>query len=55
MDNAPNQLSKFRTKNWVEINDDTAVASQPVNISCIEVAFENCAPFTHCISEINNT
>ena len=22
LDNAPNQLSKFRTKNWVEINDD---------------------------------
>ena len=21
LDNAPNQLSKFRTKNWVEIND----------------------------------
>ena len=22
-DNAPNQPSKFRTKNWVEINDDS--------------------------------
>ena len=22
LDNTPNQLSKFRTKNWVEINDD---------------------------------
>ena len=22
LDNASNQLSKFRTKNWVEINDD---------------------------------
>ena len=21
LDNAPNQLSKFRTKNWTEIND----------------------------------
>ena len=23
LDNTPNQLSKFRTKNWVEKNDDT--------------------------------
>ena len=23
LDNASNQLSKFRTKNWVEINDDS--------------------------------
>ena len=23
LDNAPNQPSKFRTKNWVEINDDS--------------------------------
>ena len=22
LDNTPNQLSKFRAKNWVEINDD---------------------------------
>ena len=22
LDNTPNQPSKFRTKNWVEINDD---------------------------------
>ena len=22
LDNTPNQWSKFRTKNWVEINDD---------------------------------
>ena len=22
LDNAPNQPSKFRTKNWVEINDE---------------------------------
>ena len=22
LDNGPNQLSKFRTKSWVEINDD---------------------------------
>ena len=23
LDNAPNQPSKFRTKNWVEINDES--------------------------------
>ena len=23
LDNTPNQLSKFRTKNWVEINNDS--------------------------------
>ena len=23
LDNAPNQPTSFRTKNWVEINDDT--------------------------------
>ena len=23
VDNKPNQLFKFRTKNWVEINDDS--------------------------------
>ena len=23
LDNAPNQLSKFRTKNWIEINDQS--------------------------------
>ena len=22
-DNTPNQITKFRTKNWVEINDDS--------------------------------
>ena len=22
LDNTPNQITKFRTKNWVEINDD---------------------------------
>ena len=23
LDNTPNQLSKFRTKNWIEINDQS--------------------------------
>ena len=84
--------SKFRTKNWVEINDDlrgvyspnkqirfktsmlrsslcdysdayilvkgnitvnnTAAAANNTNK---KVIFKNCAPFTNCISKINNT
>ena len=93
LDNIPKQPIKFRTKNWVEINDDSRgtyntnsqiksktsmlrsslcdysdpyilvhgtikVAAQarynPDNADK-EVAFKNCAPFTDCISEINNT
>ena len=96
-DDASNQPSKFRTKNWVEINDESrgtyninsqikfkttmlksslcdyseayvpvkgrttitgaggdAVARQ-VDERDKVVAFKNCAPFTNCISEINNT
>ena len=29
LDSASNQLSKFRTKNWVEINDDTGKGYSP--------------------------
>ena len=96
-DNKSNQPSKFRTKNWVEINDEsrgtynvnsqikfktTMLKSSLCNYLdtyilvkgtiTIEVAganaaarqtderdkgviFKNCAPFTNCISEINNT
>ena len=96
-DNKSNQPSKFRTKNWVEINDEsrgtynvnsqikfktTMLKSSLCNYSdayilvkgtiTIEgagadaavrqaderdkgVIFKNCAPFTNCISEINNT
>ena len=92
-----NQPSKFKTKNWVEINDEprgtysvnsqikfktTMLKSSLFDYSdaCIFVrgkititgagddaatrqaderdkgaAFKNCAPFTNCISEINNT
>ena len=90
-----NQPSKFRTKNWVEINDEsrgaynvnsqikfkttmlksslcdysdayilvkgtisvnnTAAADAAVNNTNKKVIFKNCAPFTNCISEINNT
>ena len=95
--NTPNQLSKFRTKNWIEINDqsrgvyntnsdirfkttmlksslcdysdayvlvkgrititragDDAGARQ-ANKRNKGVIFKNCAPFTNCKSEINNT
>ena len=89
-----NKPSKFRTRNWVEINDDIRGAYSPnkqiilktamlrsslceysdanilvkENISVnntgraaastnrnIKVIFEKCAPFTNCISKINNT
>ena len=97
IDGASNQPSKFRTKNWVEINDeprgtynfntqikfkttmlrsslydhsdayilvkgkititetgDDAAARQADKRDKV-VSFKNCAPFTNCISEINNT
>ena len=86
---ASNKPSKFRTRNWVEINDDirgayspnkqirfktamlrssayilvkgnilvnnTAAAAASANNTNKKVIFENCAPFTTCISNINNT
>ena len=95
IDDALKQPSKFRTKNWVEINDEsretynvnsqikfktamlksslcdysdayifvmgtitvnsTAAASADANNTNKKVIFKNCAPFTNCISEINNT
>ena len=96
-DNKSNQPSKFRTKNWVEINDEsrgtynvnsqikfktTMLKSSLCDYSdpyilvkgtitiagagadaearqAVErdkgVVFKNCAPFTNCVSEINNT
>ena len=94
-DNTLNQPSKFRTRNWIEINDEsrgvynvnsqnkfkttmlksslcdysdayilvkgtisvnnTAAASAAANNTNKKVRFKNCAPFTNCISEINNT
>ena len=93
--NASNQPSKFRTRNWVEINDEsrgaynvnsqikfkttmlksslcdysdayilvkgtisvnnTAAQGAAANNTNKKVIFKNCAPFTNCISEINNT
>ena len=90
-----NQPSKFRTRSWIEINDEsrgahnvnsqikfkttmlksslcdysdayilvkgtisvnnTAAQGAAVNNNNKKVIFKNCAPFTNCISEINNT
>ena len=97
IDNASNQPSNFRTKNWVEINDESrgaynvnsqikfkttmlksslcdysdayilvkgkiTIIGRGVDAAARRaderdkgVAFKNCAPFTNCISEINNT
>ena len=96
-DNKSNQPSKFRTKNWVEINDESRgtynvnsqikfkttmlksslcdysdayilvkgtitikragadAAATQADERDKGVVFKNCAPFTNCISEINNT
>ena len=94
-DDISNQPSKFRTRSWIEINDEssgaynvnsqikfkttmlksslcdysdayilvkgtnsvnnTAAQGAAANNTNIKVIFKNCAPFTNCISEINNT
>ena len=67
LDSAPNQPSKFRTRNWVEINayilvkgtititgagnDDATKQAGEIDKG---VTFKNCALFTKCISGINN-
>ena len=95
LDSASNKPSKFRTRNWVEINDEargtyspnkqikfktsmlrsslcdysdayilvkgnitvnnTAADGAAANNTNKKVIFKNCAPFTDCISKINNT
>ena len=95
LDNTSNQPSKFRTNNWVEINDEargthnvnrqiklkikmlkstlcdysdayillkrnitvdnTAVDGAPANNTSKKVKITKVAPFTNCMSEINNT
>ena len=97
LDDASNQPSKFKTKNWVEINDEsrgtynvnsqikfktTMLKSSLCDYSDVyiflkgkititgagddaavrqaderdkDIEFKNCAPFTNCVSEINNT
>ena len=94
IDDTSNQPSRFRTRNWVEINDElrgaynaasqikfkttmlksslcdynhayilvkgtisvnnTAAEGAAANNTNKKVIFKNCAPFTNCISEINN-
>ena len=88
LDNASNQPSKFKTRNWVEINDElrgkyidadikfktTMLRSNLCDCEDAyihvkgnndatkwsdergkDVTFKNCAPFTKCMSRINNT
>ena len=96
LDNASNQPSKFKTRNWVEINDESRgtytsndikfkttmlrsnlcdyadayiLVKGTIAITCVGdddaakrvderntgVIFKNCAPFTKCMSRINNT
>ena len=97
LDSASNKPSKFRTKNWVEINDESRggyttgsdikfkttmlrsslcdyadvyiLVKEPIIITGAGddaaarradernkgVIFKNCAPFTKCISKINDT
>ena len=97
IDGTSNQPSKCRTKNWVEINDESrgtynansqikfkttmlksslcdygdayilvkgtiTITGAGADAAAIQAderdkgeAFKNCAPFTNCISEINNT
>ena len=94
LNNKSNQPSKFRTRNWVEINDEARVTYSPnkqikfktsmlrsslcdysnayilfkgnitvdntaadgaaANNTNKKVIFKNCAPFSDCISKINN-
>ena len=97
IDDTSNQPSKFRTRKWVEINDESRgaynvnnqikfkttmlksslcdysdayilvkgtitingrgadAAARQADERSKGVSFKNCAPFTNCISEINNT
>ena len=90
IDNTPNQPSKFKTENWVEVKDDlygvygngsqikfktsmlksssccyndmyilvnrnvTVPNTAVPNNSNTQVIFKNFAPFTNCITEVNN-
>ena len=91
LDNTLNQPTKFRTKNWVGINDDSSARHNTGSQTRFKTSilrsslcyysdayifakgtiiitntgtqtaqnnkqkiFKNCAPFTDCISEINN-
>ena len=89
LENTPNKLSKLRTKNWVEMNDESRatynvngqikfktsmlrsklgdysdaymLVSASITVPNTEanniknIIIRNYAPFTNCVSEINNT
>ena len=95
LNDGSNKPSKFRTRNWVEINDElratyshskqikfetlvlrsglcdysdaymllkgnitvnnTVAGGDAANNTNKKVIFKNCAPYTNCISKINNT
>ena len=96
LENTSDNLLKFRTRNWVEVNDDSSSTSTNTDVKFKStmlksnlcdyadayilvkvtititgvgdgdavkrldernkgVIFKNCAPFTKCISRINNT
>ena len=82
LESTSDNLSKFRTRNWVEINDASrgnytnsdirfkttmlrsnlcdyadsdGAAGRQADERKNSVTFKNCAPFTKCISRINNT
>ena len=85
IDDASNQPFKFKTTNWVQINDEsrgtydaniqikfdysdayilvkgtitvnnTAAADADANNTNKKVILKNCAPYTNCVTKINNT
>ena len=61
IDDASNQQSKFRTKNWKNKGKITITGSgadataRQADERDKGVPFKNCAPLTNCISEMNNT
>ena len=62
LESTSDNLSKFITRNWVEINYDKTVTGAGDDAATRRgdernkgVTFKNCAPFSKCISRINNT
>ena len=85
LDNTPNQPTRFETKNWVEVNEDSrgtynTNSQTKIKMSMLKsslcdysdvymlvtgtitvpstrknIIIKNCAPFTDCMSKINNT
>ena len=73
LDNTPNQPTRFETKNWVEVNEDSRgtyntkslcdysdvymLVTGTITVSSTRknIIIKNCAPFTDCMSKIDNT